>query len=134
MIKSNIFQTVLSKLHGSGFLIHNWTSKWVLFIFIVVLVNVLIYTYSPLWFILFEGKTFGERIESFFFLSNGITTLISHFILIHQRTAFLRSIKALEQIIQKRNSFIKKKNCFGESMIIPSFRTRYNEIHLRGSQ
>lgn len=104
MIESNIFETVLFKLRSLGCLAHNWNSKPLLFrISIVVSVNVLIYTYSPLWFILFEGKAFGERTESFFFLSNGITTLISHYILIYQRTDFHRSIKALEEIIQTRN-------------------------------
>lgn len=113
MIESKIFQTVLLKLRKLGFLVHNWSSKFIFFrIFTVISVNVLIYTYSPLWFILFKGKAFGERTESFFFLSNGITTLISHYILVHQRTALRQSVKALEGIIQKRNLEIVKYNSF----------------------
>lgn len=114
----NILHTVQSKLRSLGFLTQNSDSKFR--IFFVIAVNLLIYTISPLCFILFEGQSFGARTESFFFLSNGITTLISHIILISQKFEIFRFINDLKQIIENR----KKVNCEKKLHIFYEFYSR----------
>lgn len=101
-----ILQIVQSNLRTLGFLTSDRKLGPRSVKFIVISMNLLVYIVSSLWFVLYEGETFGARTESFYAICNGMTTFISHLILILQKMDFLQFINDLEQIIQNRETEI----------------------------